>query len=254
MIVIDICGKRFPFLGVGDDIRVLLRAVALLRPESDGDAGIASRHGEHIVIVAVLMIPDHLDIVVVGIFGDETLHDARRHIHADPVAGRHLIIVYTLSIKISDRHGAGARGGDAECKDVADGIGVQGVAIADGIVVFGLVELSVHIISIALAIKVAGPAVVVINHTIECAVLGNARLLGAIPFAEFFMICDLIFATNSAYTIILRVRHVARHAAVTYNSLIITGDAAHEGRGDGVVMFRADIGLHPAVDYFGISS
>ena len=174
MIVIDIFGKRFPFVGGGDDIRVLLRAVALLRPESDGDADIASRHGEHIVIVAVLMIPGHLDIVADGIFDDEARHDARGDIHVDPVADGHLIIVYSLGIKISDRHGAGARGGDAERKDIADGIGVQGVTLADGIVVLGLAELSVQIFPIAFANKVAGPAVVVINHTIECAVLDSA--------------------------------------------------------------------------------
>ena len=86
------------------------------------------------------MIPDHLDIFAVGIFGDDTHHDARGDIHVDPVAGGHLIIVYSLGIKISDRHGAGARGGDAERKDVADGIGVQAVAIADGVVVLVLVE------------------------------------------------------------------------------------------------------------------
>ncbi len=195
------------------------------------------------------MIPDHLDIVVVGIFGDDTHHDARGDIHVDPVAGRHLIIVYTLSIKITDRHGAGARGSDAERKDVADGIGVQVVAIADGVVVFGLVELSVQITPLpAIANKVAGPAVVVINHTIECAVLGSAPM----DYATFAKLTfNLFHADNSAYTIILRVRHVARHAAVTYYSLIITGDAAHVGRGGVVVMFRADIGLHPAVDYLG---
>ena len=210
MIVIDIFGKRFPFVGGGDDIRVLLRAVALLRREVDGDADIASRHGEHIVIVAVLMIPDHLDIFAVGIFGDDTHHDARGDIHVDPVAGGHLIIVYSLGIKISDRHGAGARGGDAERKDVADGIGVQGVTLAGGVVVLGLVERSVQISPIAIANKVAGPAVVVINHTIECAVLDSA---GWCTMSASMSTCS-VTANNSAYTIILRVRHVARHAAV----------------------------------------
>ena len=50
MIVIDIFGKRFPFLGGGDDIRVLLRAVALLRREVDGDADIA---GEQLRVVQI---------------------------------------------------------------------------------------------------------------------------------------------------------------------------------------------------------
>lgn len=54
-------------------------------------------------------------------------------------------------------------------------------------------------------------------------------------------------ANHSAYTIIFRVRHIARHATVLNSGIIIASDATHVGRGDGVIMLRTDIGTHPAV-------
>ncbi len=229
-------GKHAPFFITFDSVRVLCRAFTFRRPtilvEPNHNIDILPRHGERIAAVSCIAVnTDNLT--------GSPLHGHLFHFARARLCGQRDGLSWTKSrsdlIKLSD-----AIAFDVDGIGILDGLAIQVVAFAFGIVVFVLIERVVHIV--ARTRRSFTPHVFILLVFVD----RHGAVEGAVAD------CFLVAANNSAHASFLSFdRHVARHAAVLYTVFILTSDAAHIGIIERGSFIGNDIGLYPAIAYGG---